>query len=138
MIMTFVTFNFFLRISLFCFNLQKDLPCIHYLSQWFLKSDSFPFFKIYFNWRLITLQYCIGFAIHQHESISRWVDKKAVVHIHNGLFPFYNAYLELKVKLFDFILTVKLVEKLFSPIWLFAIPWTIQSMEFSRPDYWSG
>ena len=27
------------------------------------------FFKykfIYFNWRLITLQYCIGFAIHQH------------------------------------------------------------------------
>ena len=29
------------------------------------------FFKykfIYFNWRLITLQYCIGFVIHQHES----------------------------------------------------------------------
>ena len=29
------------------------------------------FFKykfIYFNWWLITLQYCIGFAIHQHES----------------------------------------------------------------------
>ena len=30
------------------------------------------FFKksklIYFNWRLITLQYCIGFTIHQHES----------------------------------------------------------------------
>ena len=23
---------------------------------------------IYFNWRLITLQYCIGFAIHQYES----------------------------------------------------------------------
>ena len=32
---------------------------------------SFYFLKykfIYFNWRLITLQYCIGFAIHQHES----------------------------------------------------------------------
>ena len=29
----------------------------------------FLFFKfIYFNWRLITLQYCIGFATHQHES----------------------------------------------------------------------
>ena len=29
------------------------------------------FFKykfICFNWRLVTLQYCIGFAIHQHES----------------------------------------------------------------------
>ena len=24
--------------------------------------------EIYFNWRLITLQYCIGFAIHQHKS----------------------------------------------------------------------
>ena len=23
---------------------------------------------IYFNWRLITLQYCVGFTIHQHES----------------------------------------------------------------------
>ena len=29
---------------------------------------SFLFKFIYFNWRLITLQYCIGFAIHQHES----------------------------------------------------------------------
>ena len=23
-------------------------------------------------------------------------------------------------------------------VWLFVIPWTIQSMEFSRPEYWSG
>ena len=31
----------------------------------------FLFFKfkfIYFNWGIITLQYCIGFAIHPHES----------------------------------------------------------------------
>ena len=28
----------------------------------------FKFKFIYFNWRLITLQYCVGFAIHQHES----------------------------------------------------------------------
>ena len=26
------------------------------------------FFRFFFNWRLITLQYCIGFAIYQHES----------------------------------------------------------------------
>ena len=32
----------------------------------FLKLFLYKF--IYFNWRLITLQYCIGFAIHQHES----------------------------------------------------------------------
>ena len=34
------------------------------------KIQIFMFFKykcIYFNWSLITLQYCIGFAIHQHE-----------------------------------------------------------------------
>ena len=30
--------------------------------------DFFFLIYIYFNWRLITLQYCIGFAIHQHES----------------------------------------------------------------------
>ena len=37
----------------------------------FYLSPQFLFFKyklIYCNWRLITLQYCIGFAIHQHES----------------------------------------------------------------------
>ena len=28
----------------------------------------FKFKFIYFNWKLVTLQYCIGFAIHQHES----------------------------------------------------------------------
>ena len=28
--------------------------------------------------------------------------------------------------------------KLLSRVWLFATPWTIQSMEFSRPEYWSG
>ena len=28
--------------------------------------------------------------------------------------------------------------KLLSCVRFFAIPWTIQSMEFSRPEYWSG
>ena len=27
---------------------------------------------------------------------------------------------------------------LLSCVWLFATPWTIQSMELSRPEYWSG
>ena len=43
--------------------------------RWVMTSElhilEFHFFKykfIYFNWRLITVQYCIGFAIHQHES----------------------------------------------------------------------
>ena len=28
--------------------------------------------------------------------------------------------------------------KSLSRVWLFGTPWTIQSMEFSRPEYWSG
>jgi len=28
--------------------------------------------------------------------------------------------------------------KSLSLVWLFATPWTIQSMKFSRPEYWSG
>ena len=31
-------------------------------------GNFFKFKFIYFNWRLISLQYCIGFAIYQHES----------------------------------------------------------------------
>ena len=33
----------------------------------FFFFEIFKFKFIYFNWKLITLQYCIGFAIHQHE-----------------------------------------------------------------------
>ena len=42
-----------------------------YLFYFFKQKLFLNFLKykfIYFNWRLITLQYCIGFAIHQHES----------------------------------------------------------------------
>ena len=45
---------------------------VTYYVQWANQSPtlffSFFFKFVYFNWRLITLQYCIGFAIHQHES----------------------------------------------------------------------
>ena len=34
----------------------------------FISQHFFKYKFIYFNWRLITLQYCIDFAIHQHES----------------------------------------------------------------------
>ena len=50
-------------LSFWCWFLH--CPLSHYCSQLYF------FFQckcIYFNQRLITLQYCIGFAIHQHES----------------------------------------------------------------------
>ena len=46
---------------------SKSLP----ISNYFVYKCTKCFLKytfIYFNWRLITIQYCIGFAIHQHES----------------------------------------------------------------------
>ena len=50
-------------------NNTSSISCIlpMYISQILLKIF-FKYKLIYFNWRLITLQYCIGFAIHQHKS----------------------------------------------------------------------
>ena len=41
-----------------------DWQGVSKITAWYIFKYKF----IYFNWRLITLQYCIGFAIHQHES----------------------------------------------------------------------
>jgi len=59
------------------------------------------FLNFIFNWRIITLQYCVGFC-----HTSKWIS-------HSCLWQPL-------------------------PLWLFVTPWTIQSMEFSRPEYWSG
>ena len=61
-----------MMLSILMFPFQGDSSQV--LRKMFLghKAQKRSFFKkykfIYFNWRLITLQYCIGFAIHQHES----------------------------------------------------------------------
>ena len=60
-------------------NYCGSLCTEHYHCSWrggdhcylLLQMENCLFLKykfIYFNWRLITLQYCIGFAIHWHES----------------------------------------------------------------------
>ena len=61
-------------LSLLFFKSSETQAFLEYIywkiTKGFSSTISF-FFKykfIYFNWRLITLQYCIGFAIHQHVS----------------------------------------------------------------------
>ena len=57
-------------------GLKNAMDCIvHVLTKSRTRLSNFYFHFLYFlnkfihfNWRLITLQYCIGFAIHQHES----------------------------------------------------------------------
>ena len=54
----FITFDYLFFKNVFCFALNSALSDFIY----------FLYKFIYFNWRLITLHYCIDFAIHQHES----------------------------------------------------------------------
>ena len=50
--------------------MHSDSLFVHLLTTTccFCLKNFFKYKFIYFNWRLITLQYCIGFAIHQYES----------------------------------------------------------------------
>ena len=58
----------------------------------------------------------------------------------DGGYPWYDV-MKMTLWLCDFP-TQSLYEsekwKLFSGVWLFVTPRTIKSMEFSRPEYWSG
>ena len=62
----------FLLSQMIVINWLYDLPglsqCLPPLNPGVLQVVILFIISIYFNWRLTTLQYCIGFAIHQHES----------------------------------------------------------------------
>ena len=47
---------------------QPQVSCIMHRTCLCCISFFFKYKFIYFNWRLIILRYCLGFAIHQHES----------------------------------------------------------------------
>ena len=56
----------FRRSSAFCLWNVHPLNKVAFALLWFF-IYLFQYKFIYFNWRQITLQYCISFAIHQHE-----------------------------------------------------------------------
>ena len=57
-------FSFHSLPSLVCSTYWRKMRKMCFNPFYFIFNYKF----IYFNWRVITLQYCIGFAIHQHES----------------------------------------------------------------------
>ena len=59
-----------------------------------------------------------------------------LIHYHNKIL--LNS--EKKIKNYEHIQhkQIPLMLSELSHVGLFATPWTIQSMEFSRPEYWSG
>ena len=64
-----ITFKiYFLSHFQICSKMVSVLLMLFIFIYWIISTFNFLNTFIYFDWRLITLQYCIGFAIHQHES----------------------------------------------------------------------
>ena len=53
---------------------------------------------------------------------------------------FHITHVSISILSYIFIFCLSSSEKwkLLSRVWLFVTPWTIQFIEFSRPEYWSG
>ena len=85
-----------------------------------LQVPRFPYLDIYFGF-CTPVDYPVGKKkVHQLTLVECWLS-----FIINILLPYQSNSPFWKWKLL-------------SCVWLFATPWTIQSMEFSRPEYWSG
>ena len=52
--------------------------------------------------------------------------------------PFIGLPVIVNTSHFDLITSIKVKVTVAQSCLTFLIPWTIQSMEFSRPEYWSG
>ena len=75
-----------------------------------------------------------GIPSHVHVMIILWCTLQVLP------FSFYAALSSPGLRLLNCscLGLIKWKWKSLSPVWLFATPFTIQSMEFSRPEYWSG
>ena len=86
------------------------------------------------------------FSVHSEElpdSSSRWLAASFCISISSGWGQFLYILTSACYFLFFFFIIAILVGikwrwKSLSRVRLFATPWTLQSMAFSRPEYWSG
>ena len=60
--------TFYAQISNKSVKFSDGISSEHVNWKLFIRRLFLKYKCIYFNWRLITLQYCVGFAIHQHVS----------------------------------------------------------------------
>ena len=82
-----------------------------------------------FSWNLFT--FVILFEYRFPEIIQRYWKKEIEAKVEKKRTPSSNLY-------YIVLPIYTTLWKSLSPVWLFANPWTIQFMEFSKPEYWSG
>ena len=92
--------------------------------------------------RVFTLQVRVQIAVFAVLTYNPRLQTDIIIGLHSEmqLWFFFNFYNALCFTLWVRRLLRPQVKKwkLLSHVGLFATPWTIQSMEFSRPEYWSG
>ena len=113
--------------------------------KWLPSTDMWVFSDEGFVWRLLAMgewmliPWCVNFCQH------KWIDPR--LHLPRGMDIFSSvkrkhvlqvASLFVVSSRHPMCMLQSVLWKSLSRVWLFATPWTIQSREFSRPEYWSG
>ena len=89
------------------------------------------------DWTLVS---CIADTLYSlsHQGSPKGGHSRTVINMHYRATGFPSGSVVKKKKKKICLPMQEWNKKGFSLVQLFATPWTIQSMEFSRPEYWSG
>ena len=84
---------------------------------------------------------CVLFSFSLHQYLLNFLQQVCIIYVEMFLTVLKEKkilFLMLSFRYFVVQFSNDLKWKSLSRVWLFATPWTIQCMEFSRPEYWSG